>query len=371
MIRINNLQIYCMLLLITAPLAYLITPAIVTHMVGNNNWLAVLTAIIPGSLLIYVYTYILKKSTHPFPIMLEDCLGKVIGKILGFSYILVFLLGTAITLRIFTSFIGSSITPDTPLSVYIGLMLLAGYYALKTGLENMARVSQVLILFGLPIAFLILIISIIEKHDIGNLMPLLNTSYQNFGWAVYEVFFILGNLIAILTLAYFSTDRDKTPRTLFYVLFTHIGLIALSSLIIIIHFGSDYANLTSFPTFKLIRSITVGDFIQNIEAAFIALWIIGIFGAIITKWFMACYVTQQVFALKDYRFIAAPTSVIIGISSLMMGSNIEEEGIILSVIIAVVYGIFYILIPLLVFFTLLFKPNPAAGVENGLKAPPA
>jgi len=369
MTRINNLQIYCLLMLVTAPLAFLITPAVITHLVGNSGWLAVLAAIIPGVLLIYVYTYILKKSIHPFPAMLEDCLGKFVGKILGFSYILVFLLGIAITLRIFTSFIGSSIVPDTPLSVYIGSMLLVGYYALKTGLENIARIAEVLILAGLPVSFLIILLVITQQHELTNLLPLVYTSYTNFGLATYETFILFSNIIAVLTLAYFSTDRDKTPRTLINVLVTYIALITLSALAVIMHLGEDYANLTAFPTFKLIRSITIADFIRNVDAGFIALWIIGIYGAVMVLWFMTCYVAQQVFALKDYRFLAAPTSVIIGILTLMMGSNIEEEGILLSIIFPSIYGVFYIFIPLVIFFILIFKPSPGEGVATGLKNP--
>lgn len=366
---INNLQIYCMLMLVTAPLAYLITPPVITHLVGSSGWLAVLTALIPGALLIYIYTYILKKSVHPFPVMLEDCLGKIVGKILGFVYILLFLLATALTLRIFTSFISSSITPDTPLSVYIGAMLLAGYYALRTGLENIARVSEVLILLGLPISFIIVLIVLVQQHDASNLLPLVYTNFMNFGIATYEGFIVLGNMITVLTLAYFSTDRDQTPRTLFNVMYTYIALITLSAVAIVMHLGANYANLIAFPTFKLIRSITIADFIQNVDAAFIALWIIGIFGAIMVIWFMTCYVTQQVFALKDYRFLAAPTSVIIGILALMMGNNIEEEGILLATIFPAIYGIFYVIIPVVLFFILLFKPLPGKGIATGLKNP--
>jgi ABC-type transporter Mla maintaining outer membrane lipid asymmetry permease subunit MlaE len=59
MIRINNLQIYSMLMMNTMPLAYLISPMVAAHLVGNNSWLAILTSILPGALLIYMYIYIL------------------------------------------------------------------------------------------------------------------------------------------------------------------------------------------------------------------------------------------------------------------------------------------------------------------------
>lgn len=371
MIRISNLQIYCLLLLTTAPLAYLITPMVVSHMVGNNGWLAILASIIPGALLIYVYIYILKKSTRPFPAMLEDCLGKIVGKSIGFLYILAFLWGTAYTLSYFVSLIGSSIVPDTPLSVYFGAMLLTSYYALKTGLQNIARIAELLILVGLPLAFLIVLISLAQHHDFNNLLPLASISYKKFGDAVFHSFFILGDMMAILVLAYFSTDRAKVPRTLFKVLYTYIALISLTAMVTIMSFGPDYANLLAFPTFKMVRSITISDFIQNIDVVFISIWITGIFGSISVKWFLACYTIQQVFALQDYRFLAAPTSVAIGIFSLILGKNIVELQIIVQSIMPVIYSIFYVLIPLLVFFILLFKPDPDADVATGLKTPAA
>jgi spore germination protein (amino acid permease) len=245
-------------------------------------------------------------------------------------------------------------------------MLLTSFYALKTGLQNIARIAEVLILFILPFAFLIIFISLAQNLDFNYLLPVAYSSFKDFGEAVYTSFFIMGDFMAILVLAYFSTNREKIPRTLFCVLFTFIALIALTAMITVMQFGADYTNLITFPTFKLVRTITVSDFIQNIDVVFISLWIIGIFGAISVKWFLACYTIQQVFDLKDYRFLAAPTSVTIGILSLVMGQNIIELQLLLQTIIPCMYGIFFIFIPLVLFCILIFKPNPGADVATGL-----
>jgi spore germination protein (amino acid permease) len=366
MARITNLQIYCLLMLTTAPLAFLAASMLVLHTTGTSAWLAVLASIIPGALLIYIYMYILKKSSRPFPVFLEDCLGTVVGKALGFFYILVFFWGIAFTLQYFVALIGSSIVPDTPLSVYIGAMLLAGYYALKTGLENIARVSQIIVIYGFPFAFLVVLISLGQNFDLNSLMPLGNTNFKDFSHGVFNSFIFLGDLIGILVLAFFSTRREKVPRTLSYVLYSNIVLILLTTMASIMEFGPEYTDLIAFPALKLVRYVTISDFIKNIDAAFIALWIIGIFGAITVKWFLACYTIQQVFNLKDYRFLAAPTSVAIGIISLVMGKNIIVLQLIIHDILPIVYTIFYILVPLIVAGVLLFKPSPAADTANGL-----
>ncbi|MEA4924798.1 MAG: GerAB/ArcD/ProY family transporter [Syntrophomonadaceae bacterium] len=371
MVRITNLQIYCLLMLTTAPLAYLAAPMVAIHTISSSAWLATLAAIIPGALLIYIYLYILKKSSRPFPACLEDCLGKVLGKTLGFLYILIFFWGIAFTLQYFIALIGSSIVPDTPLSVYIGAMLLTSYYALKTGLQNIARISQILIIYGFPFAFLAVFISLAQNYDISGLLPLFSTSFKDFGQGVFISFVFLGDLIGILVLAFFSTHREEVPRTLYYVLYTYIALITLTALASSMEFGTEYTNLIAFPAFKLVRYITISDFIKNIDAAFIALWIIGIFGAITVKWFLACYTIQQVFNLKDYKFIAAPSSVALGIISLAMGKNIIALQVIVHDILPVIYGAFYIVVPLIVFGVLLFKPNPAVDAASGLKSPSA
>lgn len=366
MVRITNFQIYCLLMLTTAPLAFLASPMVAIHTVGTSAWLTVLASIIPGAFLIFIYMYILKKSSRPFPACLEDCLGKVLGKTLGLLYILVFFWGIALTLQYFVALIGSSIVPDTPLSVYIGAMLLAGYYALKTGLLNIARVSQIIVIYGFPFAFLVVLVSLGQNLDFSGLLPVGNISFKDFSQGVFTSFILLGDLIGVLVLAFFSTRREKVPRTLSYVLCSNIILILLTTMASLMEFGTDYTDLIAFPALKLVRYITISDFIKNIDAAFIALWIIGIFGAVTVKWFLACYTIQQVFSLKDYRFLAAPTAVALGIISLIMGKNIIVLQLIIHDIVPIIYTTFYILIPLIVCGILLFKPSPGTDAANGL-----
>lgn len=364
---ISNFQIYCLIQLSILPLAYLITPMVTIHDAHNGAWMAVLASIIPSLLLVYVYLYIIKRTARPFPALLEDCLGKVAGKIIGFMYILGFLFATCLTLSYFVSLISSSITPDTPLSVYFGAMLLVSYYALKTGLENIGRVAEIITLFAFPLTVLVVVISLVQTPNFSNLTPIFQTGYTSFGRAILYSFIVSGGMIAILTLAHFTNDRNNLARPVLLVLLSYIGLLTFTTMAALMNFGPDYVNQIAFPTFKLVRSITISEFIQNIDIIFICLWITGIFGAITVKWFLVCYTTQQVFDLLDYRFLAAPTAVIIGFGALMVGKNILELQMVVHILIPIVYGVFYILIPLFLFIVLLFKPEQVA--DSKLESP--
>lgn len=360
--RITSMQIYSLLVMTTAPLAYLITPMVTIHLAEQYAYLAILLSIIPGAMLIHIYSYIIRKSNQPFPGVLEFVLGKIAGKIIGFTYILVFLFGTAFTLSYFVYLISSSIVPDTPLSVYIGAMLLTGYYALKTGLQNIARVAEVLFIAALPVGLLLIVAGLLQNPTVSNILPLLPSNYRALGTASFHSFFVVGDMIAILVLAYYAMDRRKLTKTLYQVLFTYVGLTAFIALGIIINFGPVMANLVSFPTFKLIRGITLGDFLQNIDVVFIGIWIIAIFGSIMVKWFLLCHTIQSVFGLQDYRFLAAPSSVIIGLSSLMMAPNIIALQLIAHHLLPYLYSFFYVGIPVLLYLGLLLKNSTEPDV---------
>ncbi|PKM77517.1 MAG: hypothetical protein CVU90_06625 [Firmicutes bacterium HGW-Firmicutes-15] len=358
MFKISNFQIYCMLIILVAPLAYLDTPKRISTCLFNNAWLAAFGAIIPGLLMAAMFLYIINKSTSPFPLLLEEHLGLVIGKILGFIYVFFFLLITIYSLRLFTDFILSNVLPGTPISVFIGVLLLVGFYAIKTGLENIARVSELFILIGLPFSFLITLLALGEHHNIESLLPFADMSYGSFGLGLAYASFALGKLMPILTLAFFSNNRKGLGLTVYQVVFTYALLIGLTTLATTLTLEGLPTSYSTFPTFSMVRALRFGQWVQNIDIIFIGIWILGVFATVTIAWFMACFTAQQVLKLRDYRFLAAPSTLIIGISSLVLSRNILEVQIMGDIIIPIIYSIFLILIPMVIFIITLFKPYP-------------
>jgi Spore germination protein. len=123
-------------------------------------------------------------------------------------------------------------------------------------------------------------------------------------------------------------------------------------------------NLT-FPTFSMIRLARIGTFIQNIDIFFIGILIIGVFAAVAFPWLLACFTTQKILGLDDYRFLAAPSSLILGILAILIGSNNLEVVIWSKTIMPAVYAVSFILIPLLLFIAVLFKPGSDQNNPDG------
>lgn len=352
--KINAFQLYCILLMMTMPLAFLIVPKILTSYLENNAWLAPVAAVIPGTLIIYIYSSIIKKSRQPFPLLLEEHLGKMAGKTLGLIYILFFLLTSSFTLRVFVEFIESNVLPGTPISVFIGVMLITAFVGIKSGLINIARMSELIVYIGVPFTLLMLLLTLTYNPDFGNLKPFgYMRSYKGFASALIFATLPLLNMLPILTL--FHYFQQSTFKPMLKVLLSYILLMSLITISAIVVLGGQNATLFTFPAFVAIRLVSIGDFIQNIDIIFIGVWIMGIFGVLSIWWFMACYAIQQVFSLHDYRFLAAPTALIIGITSILLSPNILQLSLLTNKILAPVYYFFLLFIPLIVFFITLFK----------------
>lgn len=346
-------------MLLIGPVAFLVVPDMLITQLGSDAWLAAIAAIIPGILLIAMFQHIINKSREPFPRLLEEHLGKPLGKIITLLYILSFLFVSSYTVRLFVDFIVIDVLPQTPISIFIGVLLLLGIIAIKSGLENLARSCEVVVLVGMPFALLIFLVAIFESWNPGNLLPFAHMDLKSFGQGLVSSTYSLGKMLPVLSLAFFCPP-GSARRIMPLAVLSYVLLMSVTTVATLMALGEDMAKITTFPPFTTIRLLHIADFVHNIDIIFIGGWILGIFGAASIPWFMACYCTQQLLRLKDYRFLAAPSSLIIAAFSLIMSKNILE---ILSVsmhIIPVLYSIIFIALPFLLFLITLFKPYPEA-----------
>lgn len=356
--KIKPFQLYCLLVVCSAPVAYLEISRYMNSLLAHNGWLAVLAAILPCFIFMLLLIQITRKSPQPFPLLLEDYLGTWLGRVVGCSYILVFIMITAIDLRFFVDFIETHVVSGTPLSVLVGVLLLVGLFALKSGFNALIRSFELVVLIGLPFVFIILILALPQDMHISNLLPIGSMMrIDHFMLAVLLMTAIFARSMPVLTFAYFSDDPGKIGSTFTASLASYWLLMLLATLITTLTLGAFSAELYAFPTFIMVTMINIGRFFQNIDILFISIWILGIYASISVFWFMSLYTCQQVFRLSDYRYLAAPSSLIIGVLAMQIADNILQLFQTRLFFVMVVYGGFFILIPSILFIISLFKPS--------------
>lgn len=329
-----------------------------TSLLAHNGWLAVLAAILPCFIFMLLLIQIIKKSQQPFPLLLEDYLGTWPGRVVGFAYILAFLLTAAINLRFFVDFIETHVTSGTPISVLVGVLLLVGLFAIRSGFSAMIRSFELVVLIGLPFAIIILLLGLAQDVHISNLFPIASTmKIDRFIVAVLLTTAFFARVMPVLTFAYFTDNPVKIGSTFTASLLSYWVLMLLTTLITTLSLGAFSAKLYTFPTFIMVTMISIGHFIQNIDILFIGIWILSIYASISVFWFMSLYTCQQVFRLSDYRYLAAPSSLIIGVLAMQIADNILQLFQTRLFFVMVVYGGFFILIPSILFIISLFKPS--------------
>lgn len=334
---------------------------------ANNAWLTVLVSIIPGGFLVYIYIAILKKSTQPFPLMLEEHLGRVAGSILGVLYVFIFLIIAMIYMRLFVEFVENMVLIGTPISFLIFMMLIPGWYMLYSGIVVFARVAEVAMAFVFPLAFVLLIMAGGQNSDWKNLMPVGYMSFKSLATSVYFSMWHIGQMIIIFILAFFTSNRSKIPTILIRFMVVLILFLTLAVMMSIVNLGAAISAAETFPLFTIARTITLAGFIQNIEIVYVSVFMVGIFISYATFWIMACYCCQQVFRLKDYRFLGTPTGVIVGFGAVQISPNIFTIFLIFNTSAPLLLGFFLVGIPILLYILLLFKPPLRPGTSTGLQ----
>ncbi len=354
--QISKLQLYTTLVVFTAPIAFLETPRRLFQIADQDAWLAVIASIIPGILIVLLFSQLIQKSRQPFPLMLEEHLGKVVGKALSFIYILIFIFLSSYTIRMFADFTLTYVMPATPISVLIALLIIISFVLLKQGLTVIVRTLQFSMFIGMSISAIILVIAFINFPQWENLMPVANIRIEDFAMAAGSAGSVWSRLIPVLILAFYLDKKNDSVGILYLVLITVVLLIAFVCLVSTMTLGSSIAQMLTFPTFAMVRLLHIGEFLQHLDIFFVAVWALGTFLVLSLAWFMACYIAQQMLGLKEYQFIAAPTSLIIGVLSLLMSKNILELRTVSFAVMPLFYLVGFVFIPFIVWLFTLSKP---------------
>jgi spore germination protein (amino acid permease) len=345
-------------------MAFLQIPGLLAHLLSQNGWIAAFIAIVPGYGLVLLFNYILQHSQHPFPYLLIEHLGQPLGRILGFIYVLLFLFLTSHSLRLFTDFTETNVLPGTPISIHIGVLILALVLGIRAGIGNLARLMEIIVICGLTFVLVLVLIVILQQGEIERLLPVGSLNYNNLAVATGTNLFIISKLFIVLSFGFWCGNKDEAGIVMKKAMITYVLVIGMTTLSVLMAFGGTITSVLTFPTFSMVTLVNIGNFIQNIDIIFIGVWILGIYGIAVLTWFMACYSLQIILNLHDYRFVAAGTALLVGITSILISSNILELLVLTQVFVPVLYCFFFIIIPILLFLLILLKANRSSSLES-------
>ncbi|MFD1427678.1 GerAB/ArcD/ProY family transporter [Kroppenstedtia sanguinis] len=272
-------------------------------------------------------------------------LGLLPGKAMGFIYLLSYLLLVAITLRVYSEFVKAIFLPQTPLEVIIGSMMLVAAVAVKSGVEVIARVTQVLIPPAL-IVYLATILLTIQSWDVQQLFPILENGIAPSlkGSMVTGIWF--SEFFTITFLLPFLADRSKEVRRSMMSVISVMLLLIYINLICLFVFGIEYLVML-YPLFEATRYISYAQFFEHLDAIVLMIWMPGIFIKVCLVHYVVVLGTSQWLNLRDYRPYSLPLAFLTAGLSLWVVPSSQELFRVTSAVFSLYFPGTYVLLPLL------------------------
>lgn len=287
----------------------------------QDAWIAALLGILMGLILVWIYTSL--GSLYPNMTITqqsEKILGKKIGKVVSFLFVLFLYVNCSTIVWISANFLTTQILIETPLEVIIILWIVVVVFGTRLGLETIARAGE--ILFPIVIVlFIILVVSVSPNiKDLNNMKPMFESGMKPIiKGALYLLTYTTMTNIVLMMIFPANVVNVKDAKKSFFSGTIFAGLmlfiVALLSIIIL---GSDFSRRNAYPSYVLAKKIHIGNYIQRIEIIIALIWFITVFYKTILYFYGSIIGLTQTLGLKDYKSLTLPLGMILVVLSIVI-----------------------------------------------------
>lgn len=343
-ILISPLQLFVMMIGGEIAIGHMVYGHIATLYAGRDVWASLLLGCVLGALILQVIVRLAQaQGDRSFPVYCLDACGGVAGRVVAFLYFLYFVLVSSLTFHLLGGFLGG-LYVQTPYQVIIVLLFTLVVWALKSGLEVIARAIYFLLPVLLVVGILLTVAGMPDRQ-LRHLLPVLDHGFGSV-WRGAVIFAAMAaELVVYLTITGSLTDRSKLRKQALWVavafLLSFIGPITGPVML----FGERLASRLTYPTFAELDYIQVSSIVQRLDIVGIGLWLVG--GYIRTSLFAggALLTLSELFGFAgpsaETLFVIPVVALMIGLSLLMPGSIADDYQFILGTypVIALLMGL--------------------------------
>ncbi|MBW7474256.1 spore germination protein [Paenibacillus oenotherae] len=326
--KISSRQFMILTTFFTFGSAILTVPSGIVALAQQDAWIAALIGLAIGIVLIGMYILLAKQHPNKSLVEMMDVLmGKWLGRLIALLFVVsYFLLGPCAVLSILGNFLTTQMMPETPmvsLNILITAVVIMGGYL---GIEVLARSSELIIPWGALLFFAFIVLVSFDIKPL-NLQPVLENGIAPLGPAVLSFLgtVFLPNIILLMIIPHVNNEDNEAGRAL--LIGSIIGCVVMIIIIImtIMVFGPGFTARSMYPTYSLARKISIGNFLQRIEAIIATIWFISLYFRVTIYVYVLSVALAQIFNLKDYRPLLMPLGMLLVVLSQFIYPNIPYE----------------------------------------------
>jgi spore germination protein KB len=356
-VKINPYQLFVLIVLFEMGSALVV--ALATD-AKQDAWIALLLGMSGGIIIFFIYYQLFKYYPDiPLTSYVQKIIGKFMGRILAFMYIIYFIYIAARVLREFGELLTTTIYASTPLLIINALMILTIIYSIHKGFEVIARVGELFFIMVYILAIMgFLLVAFSGLIHLENLRPILENGLMPvIKVAVGQTLtFPFGEMIVFTMLLPFLNDKKKAKTVCITGMVLSGINITISAVINIATLGVDLYSRSPFPLLNTVGKIEIGNFIQRLDVFFMLYLMVGGFFKIAIYFYAAVMGAADIFRFKDQKKLCFPIGMMILFSSLTIASNYAEhikEG--LKFITIYLHYPFQIMIPMMLLIIAFFR----------------
>ena len=322
--RISPLQLSILVFIFTIGTTVLAIPSVMTARANQDAWLSSLIGILLCVFLATFFALCAKSIGRETYIQyLERVYGKVIGKIIGVTYVFFGFIGTSTLLFQFGNFVTTQMLVETPIEIINLMLVLLIIASLQAGLEVLARTSELLFPWFMFL-FIALVILLLPQIELDRISPLYEAKIKDHLSAALDFVSFAGFPLVVFLMFYPGNINrpDKVKWNLILGTFFGALVVGVFVFLCILVLGSAATARQIYPSYVLAKTVSVFDIIERIEAAMASMWILSIFFKT-AIYFYACVVgLAEILGVKNYRFLALPIGILTFLFSMVVYPNV-------------------------------------------------
>lgn len=246
-----------------------VTVNILIMSVKQDAWISVLLGTILGLIPYFIFYLFRKKYSNK---SINNVSGNIL-KVLSFTCVFIYTLCGFWNL---VHFIDSQFLYKTSTWIITISVIIPLFYAVSKDFHVFSKVS--LLMFFVVILFILLIVlGLVGGINIDNLKPILISGCDNIFFGAFN--FVAFNILPIGLLLFIPKDKiDKFSfkRNLIFYFISCLTLLNIMFLTISV-FGIELASLYDYPSFHLLKRVSVLDIIDRFESILSLEWVFALF----------------------------------------------------------------------------------------------
>ncbi|RCW43464.1 GerAB/ArcD/ProY family transporter [Paenibacillus prosopidis] len=344
--RISALQMSLLIYANIVSSAILTVPGITYKYAGRDMWLSPIWGSLSGFFVVFI-VYQLNKL-YPMETLIQyiqHILGQIPGKIVGFFYLFFYLYAGGTALRQYGDFLVGAFFNRTPILIVIASLALASTFAVRAGLEVLARLSDMFVPLMI-LLWIMIVLLLIPELDVKNMFPIMENGIKpSIMGAVspaawYTIFFHISTLFPFLI------DRKQGMKWSMFTVLAVLVTLLITNLATLLLFGGITGSFV-FPFMSAARYISYADFFENLESVIMAIWIGGTFIKMGLYNYVLVLNTAQWLNLSDYKPLVLPFWMLLTLVGIWTAPNLPELAHSLSVTGPIISHTYFIVIPVI------------------------